>query len=514
MDDSTITYVVLGAAVVLFVVDKVPVAVVAVLVALSLWASGVLSLDDALAGFGDPTVLFIASLFVVSEALEVSGVTAWVGQQLVARVGGSRTRLIVMTMALAAGLTALLNVNGAVAALVPVAVVLAVQTGRSPSQLMLPLAFAAHAGSLLALTGTPVNVIVSEAVPGGDGFGFFSFALVGVPLVLGTVAIVLLLGERLLPARTPRSIAPDFSGHARTLIAQYELDHPEEALLNRRSGVAEVVIPPRSALAGDRVFPGMVTESGDLVVLAVQRRGEDVGAVALHEGDTLLLQGTWAALDRGLDDLLVVDEPELVRRAMPLGTGAKRALAVMAAMVVLLATDAIPPAAAGLLAASALLVLRVLTVEQAQRGVSWTTVVLVGGMMSLSTAMVATGAAAQLAELLVDVVGDAGPYALLLGLFVLTAVLGQLISNMATALIVIPVALSAATDMGVAPEPVLMAVTVSAAASFLTPVATPANLMVMEPGGYRFGDYWKLGLPLLVWFGLVAVLLVPVFWSF
>ncbi len=171
MDESTITYVVLGAAVVLFVVDKVPVAVVAVLVALSLWASGVLSLDDALAGFGDPTVLFIASLFVVSEALEVSGVTAWVGQQLVARVGGSRTRLIVMTMALAAGLTALLNVNGAVAALVPVAVVLAVQTGRSPSQLMLPLAFAAHAGSLLALTGTPVNVIVSDAVPGATGSG-------------------------------------------------------------------------------------------------------------------------------------------------------------------------------------------------------------------------------------------------------------------------------------------------------------------------------------------------------
>ena len=113
-----------------------------------------------------------------------------------------------------------------------------------------------------------------------------------------------------------------------------------------------------------------------------------------------------------------------------------------------------------------------------------------------------------------DVVGGAGPYALLLGLFVLTAVLGQPISNMATALIVIPVALSAAADMGVAAEPVLMAVTVSAAAAFLTPVATPANLMVMEPGGYRFGDYWKLGLPLLVWFGLVAVLLVPVFWSF
>ena len=96
----------------------------------------------------------------------------------------------------------------------------------------------------------------------------------------------------------------------------------------------------------------------------------------------------------------------------------------------------------------------------------------------------------------------------------LTAVLGQLISNMATALIVIPVALSAAAEVDVSPRPVLMCVTVAAAAAFLTPVATPANLMVMRPGGYRFGDYWKLGLPLLVLFGLVAVLLVPVIWGF
>ena len=97
-------------------------------------------------------------------------------------------------------------------------------------------------------------------------------------------------------------------------------------MLNRRSGVAEVVIPPRSQLAGDRVFPGMVTESGDLAVLAVRRRGDDIGATALVEGDTLLLQGTWAALDRDLDDpeVLVVDAPELVRRqAVPLGPGAK-----------------------------------------------------------------------------------------------------------------------------------------------------------------------------------------------
>jgi len=174
----------------------------------------------------------------------------------------------------------------------------------------------------------------------------------------------------------------------------------------------------------------------------------------------------------------------------------------------------VPAAVAGLLAAIAMILTRVLTIEEAQRGISWTTVVLVGGMISMSTAMVSSGAAGLLADRLVDIVGDAGPHALLLGLFLLTAVLGQLISNMATALIVIPIAISAAADMDVSAKPVLMAVTVSAAASFLTPVATPANLMVMGPGGYRFSDYWKLGLPMLVLFGVVAVLLVPVFWPF
>ena len=96
----------------------------------------------------------------------------------------------------------------------------------------------------------------------------------------------------------------------------------------------------------------------------------------------------------------------------------------------------------------------------------------------------------------------------------LTAAFGQLISNMATAIIVIPIALSAAAELGVSARPVLMCVTVAAAAAFLTPVATPVNLMVMGPGGYRFGDYWKLGLPLLLLFLVVATFLVPVFWPF
>jgi di/tricarboxylate transporter len=303
-------------------------------------------------------------------------------------------------------------------------------------------------------------------------------------------------------------------------------DQGEETLFNRRSGLAEVVIPPRSGLIGQTMFPGMVTDSGDLIVLAVQRAGSPTdavnskagsGGVALRPGDTMLLQGTWKALDLHLSDpdVLVVNSPELVRRqAVPLGPGAYQTIAVLAGMVILLATGFVPPAVAGLLAAGAIILSRILTVEQSYRAIDWTTVILVGALMPLSTAMVETGAAELMAEGLVGLVGDAGPVALLAGLFVLTAVMGQLISNTATALIVIPIGMAAATSMGISPRPVLMSIAVAAAGAFLTPIATPTNLMVMGPGGYAFGDYWKLGLPLLIWFFVVSVFLVPLIWRF
>ena len=521
MSDSTITFVILGVAVVLFVWDYLPVEIVAVGAALSLYATGVLDLGQSVAGFGDQTVIFIATLFVVSAALDATGVTVWAGQRLIDAAGESRTRLVVLMMLLVAALTALISVNGSVAALMPMVVMLAIRLGRPTSQLLLPLAFGAHAGSMLTLTGTPVNVIVNASAKnaGVETFGFFEFALVGIPLLAGTIAIVVFFGERLLPRRNGEAIPPDLSRHARTLAREYRLETDPGSLITRSSGIAEVLVSPRSDLVGATVYPGMVTDSGDFIVLAVQRRGEALDeATALAAGDALLLRGTWGALEAGLEadpDVLVVDAPELVRRqGVPLGAGAKRAIAVLTGMVILLATGAVPPVAAGLFAAGAIVLLRVLDMDQVYRAISWTTVVLVAGMIPLSTAMTQTGAAAKLADLLVDVVGGHGGHALLLGLFVLTAVLGQLISNMATALIMIPVALSAAAEVDISPRPVLMSLTVAAAASFLTPVATPANLMVMRPGGYRFGDYWKLGLPILLLFGVVSVLLVPVIWSF
>jgi di/tricarboxylate transporter len=133
-------------------------------------------------------------------------------------------------------------------------------------------------------------------------------------------------------------------------------------------------------------------------------------------------------------------------------------------------------------------------------------------MIPLSTAISETGVAENLAEAMVNLVGESGPRMVLIGLFLVTAVLGQLISNTATALVLIPITLSVATQMDLSPIALLMCVNVASAASLLTPVATPANTMVMGPAGYRFGDYWKLGLPVMLIYFVVAVYLVPWIW--
>jgi di/tricarboxylate transporter len=514
-------FLVLGAVVALFVSNRVPVAIIAVGTAMSLWATGILELEEAVAGFGDPTVLFIASLFVVSEALDATGVTAWVGQMLIDRAGHERARILVAMMVMCALITALITPNASVAALVPVVVIIAVRVGQPTSQLLIPLAFAAHAGAQLALTGSPVSVIVSDsaAEAGAGRFGFFEFALTGIPLLIGTVAIVIVLAPRLLPHRNAALMPRDLTQLDDTLRRHYRVDGEDGArLFSRCYGASEVVVTPRSSLIGQPVYPGMVTESGELVVIAVARGDErlDRPDTTLAAGDTLLVRGSWQALSRQIsadDEVRVVDPPDLVRRqAVPLGIGAKEAVVVLAVMVVLLATDLVPPAIAGLGAACALVLLGVLTVERAFVAISWNTVILVAGMIPLSTAMRTSGAAETLANGIVDLVGDAAPRLFLLALFVLSAVLGQLISNTATALIVIPIALSAASELDVSVAPMLMSLNVAFHAALLTPVATPANLMVMEPGGYRFGDYWKLGLVVIAWYLVVSVVVVPLIW--
>ena len=213
--------------------------------------------------------------------------------------------------------------------------------------------------------------------------------------------------------------------------------------------------------------------------------------------------------------MLVVDSPDLMRRqSIPLGPTAWRAAFALGGMVLLLAFGLVPPAAAGLLAVLALVLTRVVSSPQAYRAVSWETVVLVGGLIPLSTAIQRSGAGEDIADVIVAIVGDGSPIMLMVVLFLVTGVLGVVISNTATVLIVLPVALAVAADTGYSVRPILMLLAVAASAAMLTPVQTPGNMMVMAPAGYRFGDYWRLGLPIMAAWLAICLVVIPIVWPF
>ena len=533
MQAQIAVFVILGVALIAFASNRVPLAIVACGVSLALFLSGVLTLPEALAGFSDSTPILIASLFIVGDALDATGVTAWAARQVTNLAGTRRGRITVVISLVVAVITAFISINGAVAALLPLVVVVAVKSRIAPSRLLIPLAFAGHAGSLLTLTGTPVNILVSEAAAGAGArpFHFFEFALVGLPLLALTMATTASLGGRLLPDRSVGSAdAPsDHSAETARLKENYAL--PTGPLFTADEGTLEVMLPPRSRYLGRHVHPGMSIFRGELVVLSVHSSDGHEGSGAeesesrdtrgdrawnLCAGDSMLVQGPWDALERFAagPEVVAVTEPQSLRRGVPLGRGAKRAIAILVGMILLLVTGVVPAVVAGMLGAGAVVLSQTLSMRDAFRAVHWSTVVLIAGMIPLSTAFLQTGAAQLVADGVLSVVGTTSPHLVLLGLGLITLALGQVIANVPTVLLMIPISLSAAATLDASPLPFMMSLTVMGAAAFFTPIATPANTMILEPGGYRFGDYWRLGLPLAVVWTAVAVLYVPLIWPF
>jgi di/tricarboxylate transporter len=237
----------------------------------------------------------------------------------------------------------------------------------------------------------------------------------------------------------------------------------------------------------------------------------------LRAGDHLLLQGTWKALDQYLSDpkVLIVDSPEVVQKqAVALGQGAPAAIAILLLLVILLAFEIVPPPIAAVVCATLMVVTRVLTLPQFYRGIDWNTCVLIGAMIPPATAMTKTGAATLIGDHIVGALGTAGPLAVLAGIFMATAIISQFISKTSSALVMMPIGLATASELGVSALPMMLAVAMGASASFLTPFANGVSLMVYGPGGYRFGDFWRLGLVVMIWTLIVTVVVIPLYWKF
>ena len=283
--------------------------------------------------------------------------------------------------------------------------------------------------------------------------------------------------------------------------------------------LAEVLLTPRSRLVGQTLSSARFRTRYGVNVLSVRRQGEPVGGtladIPLRFADTLLVAGAAKSIEQLRDDRDFV----VVARAHDTASGGAfsrreiAALLILAGMLVLLTFELLPPAIAVLLAAVALVLAGCLQPNEAYREINWESVVLIAAILPMATALEKTGGVDQIVGLL-GPIAAAGPFALLAAIYVLTGVMGLFISNTATAALIAPVALGAAVQLGISPYPVLMTVAVASSAAFSTPVSTPANMLVLGPGDYRFMDYVRVGVPLQVIIGIATLLIVPLLFPF
>jgi di/tricarboxylate transporter len=602
----TLVFLILAVTIALFISDWLRLDLVALLALLALTLTGILEPAEALAGFADPVVIMIASLFVVGGGLFRTGVADRIGHSLSGLAGTSRVRLTAVIMLVAGTLSAVLSSTGTVAVLLPVTIGLAWKARISPSLLLIPLAFGALLGGLLTLVGTPPNLVVSNqlAASGYAPFHFLAFAPVGAVMLGAGCLFMVLLGSRLL---TPRAAAdgpaqPDEvellpradlvrayavgdlvrlrvtaasplvgitavtaglrsrydanvvgivrrarSGVAyrvgRTaeeplragdeldlqvgpdavprLIAELQLEQVDEPT-HPETRLAEVLLPPRSRLIGQSIADLRFRDRYGVNVLSIRRGGgEPAGPLAntqMRFGDTLLVAGSRrriAMLRNEPGDFLVVarEEEELDRPPARLSGRGITALLIMLAMMALLTFNIVPAVIAVLVAAVAMVLAGAINMDDAYRSISWPSVVLIAAMLPMATALQKTGGMDLVIQQLGHV-GAFGPLATLAALFLITSVLSQVISNTATAVLLAPIALGSAVALGVSPYPMMMAVAVAASSAFATPIATPVNTLVLGPGAYRFGDFFRAGALLQLIIFALALLVIPLLFPF
>ncbi len=302
-------------------------------------------------------------------------------------------------------------------------------------------------------------------------------------------------------------------------LQEFEIDTKVPANISsfesERLTLMDATLDPRSSLAGRTVGELNFRERYGIELAGIWREGETVGTELADErlqiGDALLLLGPRDRLQllaTDTDFLILTplgQEPPDTRRA-PL------AAFIMMGVVVAVMLGYAPISIAAVIGGTIMVLTGCLTMEQAYRSIDWRAIFLIAGMLPLGTAMQETGAAEYLANQVMTLLGDAGPWPVIMGLYILTAMATMIIPTAALVVLMSPIVLSAMSDLGVAPETAMMAVAMAASASFTSPISHPANILVMGPGGYRFIDYLKVGVPLTIVVFITVMVLLPILW--
>lgn len=423
MSAEIVTLLFLGAAIVLFVTEMIPLSVTAMLLSVGFVLTGVLTPAEAFSGFVDSNVLLFIAMFIIGAAIFETGMANKLGGMVV-RFAKTERQLILVVMLVTGVMSGFLSNTGTAAVLIPVVVGIAARSGFARGRLLLPLVIAAAMGGNLSLIGAPGNMIAQSGLQSiGLEFGFFEYALVGLPILLIGMVYFALVGYKLLPSTQAAT-----DGQVSDLFAS-DIDYDQVPAWKRNLSLVVLIF---TVLA-------MVFESQLGIRLYVS---------------------AW-------------------------------------------------------LGALILIVFRVIDENSAMGAIDMKTILLFVGSLSLATALQKSGAGNMIADGLIWVLGESpSPFVILAVILVVSAVLTNFMSNTATTALLVPIGLLIAQKIGADPKAVLMATVIGASFAYATPIGMPANAMIYGIGNYRFNDYVKAGVPLVVLSVIISLLLLPILFPF
>lgn len=596
--DQWIVFTVLLVTLAAFIWNRLRFDVVAMLALLAVAIAGLVPVDSVFAGFGHPAVITVAAVLVISQGLVNGGVVDEVAR-LLARVGKNAVIQVLTLTLVVAVCSAFINNVGALALLMPVAIWMSREAGRSPSLLLMPLAFGSLLGGTITLIGTPPNIIIASYREAGT-FGLFDFAPVGLAISLAGIVFIGLIGWRLTPKRedpaageklfsvgdyltelklpegsdfaggtlhnlltagdsqnnlvvlslirddktTPApstftilrendvllveadteslgefleitglalaSGAPDEETEENDTGDEGRRQQAEKELVAGDARLIEAVVTPGSQLVGRSANRLNLRERYSVNVVAVARQGhrlkQRLADIRFRSGDILLVQGFEETLPGNLRTLGCLP---LAERGLAFGREKRLGLAggLFAVAIVSIVAGWVTPPVALVACAVAMVLAGLLEASDAYKAIDWSVVVLLAAMIPVGQALETTGGADLIARQILAISEGQAPWLVLSIILVGTMLLSNVVNNAAAAILVAPIALGVAGQLGLSSDATLMAVAIGASCAFLTPIGHQSNALVMEPAGYRFGDYWRLGLPLSV---VVTATAVPV----
>ena len=421
MSTATITLLFLAFAIVMFVTEKLPLGVTSMIVCVGLVVTGVLDWKTAFSGFIDSNVILFVAMFIVGGALFETGMANEIGV-LVTKFAKNERGLIVAIMVIVGLMSGVLSNTGTAAILIPVVIGIAARSNFRRSRLLMPLVFAAAMGGNLSLIGAPGNMIAQSTLEETTGmsFGFFEYAIVGLPILIAGIIFYATVGFKLLPNHevTDSDMAYD--------------EKKDFSDVPRWKKVLSLVILILTLL-------GMIFEDKIGIKLCV----------------------------------------------------------------------------IGCIGALALIVTGVISEKNALKSIDLKTIFLFGGTLSLASALQESGAGQIIADKVIGLLGsNPSPYLLTFVVFIICCVLTNFMSNTAATALMAPICLSIAEGMGADPRAVLMACVIGGSCAYATPIGMPANTMVFGVGGYKFNDYVKAGLPLILIATVISMIILPIAFPF